>query len=78
VTGNPGTEPFVRHHRRYDKWFADHSAAYVSELLAVRALLPLEGSGLEIGVGTGGFAAPLGVKFGIDPAAEMLGYARAA
>ncbi len=43
----------------------------------MRALLPLEGQGLETGVGTGRFAGPLGVKFGIDPAGEMLGYARA-
>ena len=73
----PQTEPFVRHHRRYDEWFERHGPAYVSELLAVRALLPWEGRGLEIGVGTGRFAGPLGVKFGIDPAGETLGYALA-
>ncbi len=49
--------------------------AYQSELLAVRALLPWSGLGLEIGVGTGRFAAPLGVQVGIDPAREMLNYA---
>lgn len=76
MTGDPRTEPFVHHHRRYDEWFERHSAAYLSELLAVRTLLPWSGRGLEIGVGTGRFAAPLGVGFGIDPAAEMLGYAR--
>ncbi len=69
--------PFVAHHVRYDDWFERHRTAYLSELLAVRALLPLEGQGLEIGVGTGRFAGPLGVRFGIDPAGEMLGYARA-
>jgi SAM-dependent methyltransferase len=42
----------------------------------VRTLLPWQGRGLEVGVGTGRFAAPLGVEFGIDPAAEMLDYAR--
>jgi SAM-dependent methyltransferase len=68
--------PFARHHRRYDRWFERHRAAYVSELLAVRALLPTRGRGLEIGVGSGRFAAPLGVAFGVDPATEMLGYAR--
>jgi SAM-dependent methyltransferase len=77
VSARPGVEPFVRHHRRYDEWFARHQTAYLSELLAVRAVLPWHGRGLEIGVGTGRFAAPLGVQFGIDPAAEMLGYARA-
>jgi hypothetical protein len=44
--------------------------------LAVRALLPWQGNGLEIGVGTGRFAAPLGVAFGIDPAIPTLSYAR--
>jgi SAM-dependent methyltransferase len=67
----------VTHHIRYDDWFERHRAAYLSELVAVRALLPWEGRGLEIGVGTARFARPLGVKFGIDPAGEMLGYARA-
>jgi SAM-dependent methyltransferase len=69
--------PFVRHHRRYDRWFDRHRAAYVSELLAVRALLPWKGRGLEIGVGTGRFAGPLGVATGVDPAFQVLDYARA-
>lgn len=76
MTADSRTAPFALHHRRYDEWFARHEAAYLSELLAVRAVLPWRGRGLEIGVGTGRFAAPLGVAFGIDPAAEMLGYAR--
>jgi len=73
---SPRTAPFARHHRRYDDWFERHRAAYLSELLALRALLPWSGRGLEIGVGTGRFAAPLGVEVGIDPAAEVLDYAR--
>lgn len=77
MTDTPKIEPFIRRHRRYDEWFERHGPAYVSELLAVRALLPWEGRGLEIGVGTGRFAGPLGVKFGIDPAGETLGYALA-
>lgn len=77
MTHTHGTEPFIRHHRRYDDWFERHRAAYLSELLAVRTLLPWKGRGLEIGVGTGRFASPLGVEFGIDPAAEMLDYAGA-
>jgi len=77
MTGSPKTGPFVRHHRRYEEWFERHGPAYASELLAVRALAPWQGQGLEIGVGTGRFAGPLGVRFGIDPAGQMLGYARA-
>ncbi|MFO7593070.1 MAG: class I SAM-dependent methyltransferase [Pseudomonadota bacterium] len=71
----PRSAPFEQHHQRYDEWFVRHEAAYHSELLAVRALLPWRGAGLSIGVGTGRFAAPLGVQFGIDPAGEVLGYA---
>jgi len=71
----PKTIPFETHHRRYDDWFVRHAAAYHSELLAVRALLPRHGMGLSIGVGTGRFAAPLGVQVGIDPACEVLDYA---
>jgi len=66
---------FEIHHRRYDEWFVRHAAAYQSELLAVRALLPWRGLGLDIGVGTGRFAAPLGVKVGVDPSMAMLAYA---
>jgi SAM-dependent methyltransferase len=77
VSGNLRIEPFVRHHARYDEWFERHGPAYISELLAVRALLPWKGRALEIGVGTGRFAGPLGVKFGIDPVPDMLSYAQA-
>jgi SAM-dependent methyltransferase len=73
---SPRVAPFVHHHRRYDDWFERHGAAYLSELVAVRALLPWAGRGLEIGVGSARFAAPLGVEFGIDPAPGMLAYAR--
>ena len=71
----PGTSPFNNLHGRYEAWFNRHWAAYHSELLAVRALLPWQGLGLEIGVGTGRFAAPLAVQVGIDPSMAMLTYA---
>jgi SAM-dependent methyltransferase len=72
----PKTEPFEIYHHRYDDWFQRHAAAYHSELLAVRALLPWSGLGLSIGVGTGRFAAPMGIQVGIDPAHAVLEYAR--
>lgn len=72
----PKTRTFDAHHERYDAWFPEHEAAYRSELAAVRALLPREGAGLEIGVGTGRFAAPLGVRVGLDPSGPMLARAR--
>jgi SAM-dependent methyltransferase len=71
------TVPFERHHEQYDQWFDRHRAAYTSELLALRPFVPVQGRGLEIGVGTARFAAPLGVQVGVDPAAPMLTRARA-
>lgn len=70
------TAPFEFHTERYEQWFVHHDVAYVSELLAVRALLPVRGLGLEIGVGSGRFAAPLGVAVGIDPSLHMLEHAQ--
>lgn len=68
--------PFETHHERYDNWYDRHPAAYASELLALRPFVPLTGHGLEIGVGSGRFAAPLGVQVGIDPSPAMLAIAR--
>ena len=69
------SQPFNAHHARYEAWFTHHKSAYHSELLAVRAVLPWQGRGLEIGVGTARFASPLGIKVGVDPSLAMLGYA---
>jgi len=59
----------------YDRWYDEHEALYRAELQAVRAELPPSGPGLEIGVGTGRFAAPLGAGFGIYLSLPMLGLA---
>lgn len=73
----PGADAFDTHHRRYESWFEQHEAAYLSELLALRAFVPWKGNGIEIGVGSGRFAAPLGVQVGVDPSPKMLAYAAA-
>jgi len=69
--------PFEAHHQRYEAWFEKHEAAYLSELLALRPFVPWEGRGIEIGVGSGRFAAPLGVQVGVDPSPAMLVHAAA-
>ena len=48
----PGVESFDRNVNQYEQWFIDHPFAYLSEVRAVRELLP-KGSGIEIGIGTG-------------------------
>jgi ubiquinone/menaquinone biosynthesis C-methylase UbiE len=72
----PNAEPFEEHTERYEDWFEDHEDAYRSELAALERLVPATGRGLEIGVGSGRFAAPLGLDVGIDPAEAMLDQAR--
>jgi SAM-dependent methyltransferase len=71
----PGIESFDKNVDRYESWFIENPLAYVSELHAVRALLP-KGSGAEIGVGTGRFAAPLGIGKGVEPSRSMAEVAR--
>ena len=62
---------FNKNWERYDDWFEKHKNAYFSELKALKKVIP-EGFGLEVGVGSGRFAFPLGVKMGIDPSKNML------
>nr|WP_305907647.1 class I SAM-dependent methyltransferase [Methylomarinum sp. Ch1-1]MDP4520414.1 class I SAM-dependent methyltransferase [Methylomarinum sp. Ch1-1] len=73
----PKIAPFEDHHLRYEAWFEKHEAAYISELLALRPFVPWRGLGLEIGVGSARFAAPLGIQVGVDPSPAMLAHARA-
>ncbi|MEK6742148.1 MAG: class I SAM-dependent methyltransferase [Nitrospirota bacterium] len=72
----PGVNAFDKNVDRYEQWFVDNPLAYVSELRAVRELLPTSGSGIEIGIGTGRFAAPLEIKKGIEPSRSMAEVAR--
>ncbi len=55
----------------YDKWFENHEIEYAQELKAIRAFLPKEGNGVEIGAGTGRFSQPLGISLGIEPSQAM-------
>ncbi|MGB2629860.1 MAG: class I SAM-dependent methyltransferase [Candidatus Omnitrophota bacterium] len=63
---------FDKYYKKYDAWYDKNRFAYLSEVEAMRKNLPKTGKGLEIGVGTGRFAASLGIKYGIDPAKNML------
>ena len=60
----------------YEEWFDRHPEIYKEEIKTIKALLP-KGKGLEVGVGTGRFAAPLGIKKGIEPSKKMAEVARA-
>ena len=70
-------EVFEQYANEYDAWHERNPAVYGAELRAIKAALPASGSGLEIGVGTGRFAAPLGIHAGVDPSPQMAAIARA-
>ncbi|MCK4520157.1 MAG: class I SAM-dependent methyltransferase [Candidatus Omnitrophica bacterium] len=63
---------FNRYYKKYDAWYEKNKFAYLSELEAIREVLPKEGKGLEVGVGTGRFAHALGIAMGIDPSRNMI------
>ncbi len=68
---------FDKRCKQYDAWYDTHKAAFFSELAALRKVIPRNKKGLEIGVGTGRFAAALGISMGIDPSPAMLEQASA-
>jgi ubiquinone/menaquinone biosynthesis C-methylase UbiE len=72
----PKIEPFERYANKYEDWFERNKFAYESELRAIRKLMPKNGEGVEIGVGSGRFAAPLGIKVGVEPSCKMRGIAQ--
>ena len=72
----PHTEPFNLYPDEYEAWFEKFHLAYQSELNAIRSLLPPGGTGIEIGIGSGLFALPLGVQYGVEPSPVMAEKAR--
>jgi len=68
--------PFEDFSEEYDDWFVIHKDKYEAELQVLRFFIPSDRNGLEVGVGSGKFAAPLGVKTGVDPSHKMADKAR--
>ena len=64
-------ESFEKYSQEYDKWFIENQNIYLAELNAMKELVPSDRLGVEIGVGTGRFALPLGIKVGVDPSKKM-------
>ena len=67
----PKISPFEKHSKQYEEWFGKNRWVYEAELRAVKAMLPAGGRGIEIGVGSGRFAEPLGIKIGVEPSKRM-------
>ncbi len=81
---NSQDNPFEKGADDYDRWYDENSGTMKSELSAIaclfhkaRAEYQLRSGrnalhGLEVGVGSGRFAAALGIETGIDPVLSML------
>ena len=67
----PETKPFDNHVEEYEKWFVDNHFVFQSELNAIKKVIPSNKNGIEIGIGSGIFAKPLGIKTGIEPSKAM-------
>jgi len=67
----PRTAAFDKYSDEYDNWFVTNRYAFQSELIAIKKVLPSRGKGIEIGVGSGIFAEPLGITEGIEPSRAM-------
>lgn len=57
--------------QEYDHWFDENERVYQAELAALQQFIPRVGIRVEIDVGTGRTAVPLGVAVGIEPAWHM-------
>jgi SAM-dependent methyltransferase len=68
--------PFEDFSEEFDEWFDRNKDKYEAELRALRYFIPSNGNGLEVGVGSGKFAAPLGIKTGVEPSHKMADKAR--
>lgn len=72
----PKIEPFEKYSQQYEMWFDQNKYAYKSEINAIKEIMPDFKKGVEIGIGSGKFAAPFGIKFGVDPSIKMAEIAR--
>ena len=72
----PNILPFQKYTARYENWFEHNHWVYQAELKAVKSLMPEAQYGVEIGIGTGRFAEPLGIKIGLEPSSQMRDFAQ--
>lgn len=64
-------QPFEEHTSQYEHWFEVHSLIYQAEVAALKLLLPPFERAVEIGVGSGRFAVPLKIPYGLEPSRKM-------
>lgn len=70
-------ESFERHANAYETWFNENIVMYAEELHLLKELVHGRSNSMEIGMGTGRFAQPLGITIGIEPSEAMRRIAQA-
>lgn len=70
---SPATLPFNQHIVEYEDWYQQYNHVFLSEVFALRKMLPSNENldGLEVGVATGRLALALGIGQGLEPSAAM-------
>jgi len=67
----PKTGPFDNYSNEYEDWFVTNKYVFQSELNAIKKALPDNRDVVEVGIGSGIFATPLGINEGVDPSEAM-------
>lgn len=67
---------FEEHAADYDRWFDENQGVFRLQVRAVRGSVPGGERILEVGIGSGRFAAALGIGNGIDPSLPLARMAR--
>jgi len=67
----PKTENFNHHSDKYDNWFDVNKYVFQSESNALRKAFSVTENVIEVGIGSGIFAVPLGIKDGVEPSEAM-------
>ncbi|MDD2400440.1 MAG: class I SAM-dependent methyltransferase [Sulfurovum sp.] len=71
------TKSFEQYAENYEIWFEKHKTIYDDEVQTAKKLIGPVSNGFEIGIGSGKFALPLGIKIGIEPSKRMRELAQA-
>jgi ubiquinone/menaquinone biosynthesis C-methylase UbiE len=65
------TESFDLHADVYETWFEKNPLVYADEVRILKKLIGNRTNGLDIGMGSGRFALPLGIYVGVEPSQKM-------
>ncbi|MDD5161091.1 MAG: class I SAM-dependent methyltransferase [Sulfuricurvum sp.] len=65
------TQSFDQYTEAYEQWFEKNPHIYADEVQTLKQLVGNAKNGLDIGMGSGQFALPLGIDIGIEPSQQM-------